>query len=101
MPFMIKPPPIIGQQQTDTLHVTSRSEQRKTMQAKEPSGSLKILLFQFVLFVGCAIGGGILCWCGSTQANPGVFFVSIAMLAVAAATLFWLVPNFKAWKRRK
>ena len=93
MGFLIKPPPLIGYQQTDTLHVTSRSEQRKTQKIKEPSGSGWILLFQAALFLGFLIGGGLLLWYSSKTATAGFFFVAVALLFFAVGSLFWLIPN--------
>ena len=101
MAFLIKLPPVIGHQQTDTLHVTSRSEQRKTMQPKAPSGSFKILLFQAALFMGFLIGGGLLLWYSSKTATAGFFFAAVALLFFAVGSLFWLIPNYKAWKRSR
>ena len=100
MPF-IKPPSLMGDRQTATLHVTSRSEQRKTMQPKEPSGSLKILLFQFVLFFGLMGTGISLFLYASVKGSSGIVFLGSFSILFAFATLFWLVPNFKAWRKSK
>ena len=98
MPF-IKYPHFTSQQ--TTLHLTSRNEQRKIMQPKEPSGSLFTLLFQTVLFLGF-LGGSVALFCSLFhRGSEGSVFLTFFLLLLALKTLFWLIPNYKAWKRKK